>query len=131
LVSVRGRIDLIDRDSAGRPAIKDLKTKTPVTDHDLEVYALQGLLYFRALGLDGDPVAIPPSVIVVSRAGVEEISLGSRLVYAASILEDRLRRLAEIETAREIPQPPSDAPCEDCCYALICPRSPERVAQGK
>ena len=126
LISVRGRIDLIDRDSNGRPAIKDFKTKHPISQEDLETYAIQGLLYSKALDVDGHDTVTPPSVIAVNRDGVQELSLGPYLDTARKILDIRLQRLVEIETSRDMPEAPNTAPCRQCGYSCICPHARDR-----
>ncbi|MFH1739895.1 MAG: ATP-dependent DNA helicase [bacterium] len=127
LVSVRGRIDLIDREGDGSPAIKDFKTEFRLEDTKLHVYAIQGLLYSKALGIDDDSSGIAPSIIHVTSKGIKELSLADALPEAETALERRLARLVEIESSREIPEPPSDSPCRDCCYTLVCPKSAEHA----
>jgi len=123
LVTVRGRVDLIDRNAAGDPAIKDFKTKVSITDEDMDLYAVQGLLYLRSLGLQEDSIPVPPAVIHVTRDGIKDISLGDRMNHAAAILSKRFKTLVDVESATEVPARPSNVSCEQCGYASICPRT--------
>ncbi len=122
LVTVKGRIDLIDHDCTGNPAIKDFKTKTSLTDNDLDIYAIQGLLYARSLGLREDSIPVSPAVIHVTGDGVQEVPLAERMHRAADVLAERIEALVQVEIAIQVPEKPSHVLCGHCGYARICPR---------